>query len=341
MPVPLPEWNPWDRAAPLKEECQQYYQAVIQYHYHAQGYLAHYPDLLAQLPDLPAALDAFTDKGAIVAYTSDLCAHLVEVHYLYGQGDLMTMIHEQSVIDVARPVGSRLKAALPTAYDGTSSKAHTFLMECWTFIWLNWSSFPNNQVKILWALQLCSDKAANWKQIQTELLEMGVDVPNHLLDWDAFQKEFLLKWVDLNMQDKAWAKFASGLKQTTSVHHYAELFKETVLEADFTDPVILTAAFYEGLKGEIKQLLIRRWPKVLANLKLLTISLDKEHMGAECCESKPNPNCNATEPNWQVTMQVKAEVAQVRMTLSANNHARYVAKAMEVSRNSLGSLIEE
>ena len=32
---------------------------------------------------------------------------------------------------------------------------------------------------------------------------MGVNVPDHLLDWDAFQKEFLLKWVDLNMQDKA------------------------------------------------------------------------------------------------------------------------------------------
>ena len=66
---------------------------------------------------------------------------------------------------------------------------------------------------------------------------MGVDVPDHLLDWDAFQKEFLLKWVDLNVQDKAQAKFASGLKQTTSVCHYAELFEETVLEADFTNPL--------------------------------------------------------------------------------------------------------
>ena len=81
MPVPpLPEWNPQDRAAPLKEECQQYYQA-----------------------------------------------------------------------------------ALPTAYDSTSNKAHTFLTECWTFIRLNQSSFPDDQVKILWALQLCSDKASNWK----------------------------------------------------------------------------------------------------------------------------------------------------------------------------------
>ena len=68
MPVPpLPEWNPWDRAAPLKEECQQYYQAVIQYHYHAQGYLTHYPNLLVQLPDLPATLKAFTNKGVVAA----------------------------------------------------------------------------------------------------------------------------------------------------------------------------------------------------------------------------------------------------------------------------------
>ena len=102
-----------------------------------------------------------------MAYTSDLQAHLAEVHYLYGQGDLTTTIHEQSVIDIARPVRSHLKAALPTAYDGSSSKAHTFLTECWTFIQLNQSAFPDNQVKILWALQLCSDKAANWKQIQT------------------------------------------------------------------------------------------------------------------------------------------------------------------------------
>ena len=174
---------------------------------------------------------------------------------------------------------------------------------------MNRSSFPDNQVKILWVLQLCSDKAANWKRIQTELLEMGVNVPDHLMDWDAFQKEFLLKWADLNAQDKARAKFATGLKQTTLVCRYAELFKETVLEADFTDPVILTVVFYEGLKWEIKQLLIGRQPEVLADLKSLTISLDEERMGAECHKSKPNPNCNTTKPTQQSTMQVKAKVA--------------------------------
>ena len=153
---------------------------------------------------------------------------------------------------------------------------------------------------------------------------MGVNVPDHLLDWDAFQKEFLLKWADLNTQDKAQAKFTSGLKQTTSVCCYAELFKETVLEADFTNPVMLTAAFYEGLKWEIKQLLIGRQPEVLADLKSLAISLDKERMGAERRESKPNPNCNATELNRQMTTQVKTEIVQVGTTLSADDRARYM-----------------
>ena len=108
------------------------------------------------------------------------------------------------------------------------------------------------------------------------------------------------------------------------VRQYAELFEETVLEADFTDPVMLTVVFYEGLKWEIKQLLIGRRPGALADLKSLTISLDKECMGAERCEYKPNPNRNAAEPNQQATMQVKAEVVRVGTTLSADDCARYM-----------------
>ena len=108
------------------------------------------------------------------------------------------------------------------------------------------------------------------------------------------------------------------------VHRYTELFEETVLEANFTDPVMLTAAFYEGLKWEIKQLLIGRRPEGLADLKSLAISLDKECMGAKRHESKPNPIRNASDLNRQATMQVKTEIVRVGMTLSADDHARYM-----------------
>ena len=71
---------------------------------------------------------------------------------------------------------------------------------------------------------------------------------------------------------------------------------------------MLTVAFYKGLKWEIKQLLIGRRPEGLADLKSLAISLDEECMGAERRESKPNPNCNTTDLNRQVTTQVKTEI---------------------------------
>ena len=39
---------------------------------------------------------------------------------------------------------------------------------------------------------------ATWKRTQLELLESGTDVPDHLLQWNVFQQNFLLTWVDLN-----------------------------------------------------------------------------------------------------------------------------------------------
>ena len=47
-------------------------------------------------------------------------------------------------------------------------------------------------------------------------------------------------------------------------------------------------------------------------------------MGAERHESKPNLNRNTTKLNQQVTTQLKTEIAQVRMTLLADDRARYM-----------------
>ena len=82
---------------------------------------------------------------------------------------------------------------------------------------LNDSAFPNDQFHVWWTLQLCANKAATWKRIQLDLLETGTTVPTYLLDWDAFQEEFLLKWADLNTQNKAQARLLVGVKQTMSV----------------------------------------------------------------------------------------------------------------------------
>ena len=85
--------------------------------------------------------------------------------------------------------------------------------------------------------------------------------------------------------------------------------------------------FYEGLKWEVKQHLVgkKRNELMLAELKATAITLDEECMGAERHNLKPTTNClSLTEPhesNQQSTTQVKAEVAHVSMSLSANNCA--------------------
>jgi hypothetical protein len=110
-----------------------------------------------------------------------------------------------------------LKAALPTLFDSTTTRACTFLAKCRVFMRMNSSSFPDDDIHILWTLQLCLDKSANWKQIQMELMEGNAMPPNYLLWWDDFQTKFLLKWANMNSQKKAHARFLAGLKQTTSV----------------------------------------------------------------------------------------------------------------------------
>ena len=263
----------------------------------------------------------------ITACASDLQAHLGELCYLYSQGQAADACHEPPAKSAARPPAI-LKTALPTVYNRTASQAKTFLAECRNFMALNTSNFPDNQLRIWWTLQLCSDQAATWKRIQLELLEEGTDVPHHLLHWNTFQQNFLLTWVDLNAQNKAQARLLAGVKQTTSVQCYMEAFEELVLEAQFHDPDVLIPMFYEGLKWEIKQHLVGKSQNelTLAELKALAITLDEERMNAERYDPKstmsqphsPDPHV----PNRELIC--KAEMAHVGTPLSVNDQAQYM-----------------
>jgi hypothetical protein len=132
----------------------------------------------------------------------------------------------------------------------------------------------------------------------------------------------------MNSQKKAHARFLASLKQTTSVRWYAEIFEDLALEADFTDPTILHAAFYEGLKWDVRRDMVGKTPDTIMELKALVIQLDEECMGADHRETQPTSNhTNATDSNktnHHTTTHVKAEVAHVGTSLSANDRARYL-----------------
>ena len=213
---PVPTWNPENPFTPCKEEYLKLYEEAECYHHQTDGRLDNLAKLHAQIPLLPAPLEVFTDREMITACASDLRVHLGELCYLYGQGQAADACHKPPAKSTARPPVI-LKTALPTVYNRTASQAKTVLVECHNFMVLNASNFPNDQLRIWWTLQLCSDQAATWKRIQLELLEEGTDIPHHLLHWNMFQQNFLLTWADLNAQNKVQARLLARVKQTTSV----------------------------------------------------------------------------------------------------------------------------
>ena len=68
--------------------------------------------------------------------------------------------HKSSIESTAKLTTPHLKSALLMTYNGTSSKAWTFLSKYCNYMTMNKSTLPNNQLCIQWTLQLCPDKAA-------------------------------------------------------------------------------------------------------------------------------------------------------------------------------------
>jgi hypothetical protein len=71
--------------------------------------------------------------------------------------------------------------------------------------------------------------------------------------------------------------------------------------------------------------MVSKTPDMLAELKALAIQLDKERMGADCRDNRMTTNCtpttNSNEPACHAVTSVKAEVARVGTSLSADDHA--------------------
>ena len=304
--VPFPKWEPKDKTSPLKEEYALFYQEAVVYRAHAGGAIEVLaPTIASQLTSMPAALDTFTDKMKTVISATDLTAYLYEVRTLYDKAITRRNEREASTTTTSSSAhadrGGSLKVALPALFDGTTAKARTFLTECNNYIALNEHRFPSDRVKIQWALQLCTDKAANWKRIQLELAcdDDEFEPPEHLRRWEAFQAEFRLKWDDLHLKQKARQRFFNGVRQTGSVRRYAEHFEEVILEAEFRDADMITAAFYHGLKTEVKNDLIGKQPTNLVDLKAMAIRLDEErtvNQEPDRRNLKSKPTRTSTEP---------------------------------------------
>jgi hypothetical protein len=107
-----------------------------------------------------------------------------------------------------------------------------------------------------------------------------------------------------------------------------EIFKDLALEANLTNPTIPHATFYKGLKWDMQHNMVGKTPDTIMELKALAIQLDKEHMGADHHKTWSTSNCtNAIDLNKttrHTMMHVKAEVARIGTSLSADDQAWYL-----------------
>jgi len=340
-PFVAPRWTPKDKAVPLKDEISVFHTQVTRFRDRIEGALADFPDLADKLEETPALPDSFNDKPQNLAHVTELVVFLSDVRVLYEEAQRMrseATLLTRSTSSGPAPTehGRALKVALPSHFDGSSSKARVFLTECNNFMALNSSRFASDEIRVQWALQLCTDKATNWKHVQLELAQDEYNPPAYLVSWKLFQRNFINKWADLNAKQKARNHFHTGLKQTGSVRQYVEAFEELVLETEFRDEEILTSAFYNGLKYEVKRDLVGQKPELLDDLKTLAITLDEEHMAAQDPDrrdpkprsathtfesSSPTPRSDTA--SRQSTPEIKAESARIGTRLSESDRLQY------------------
>jgi hypothetical protein len=333
-PITLPKWAPKERAAPLKEEYLQFHRDITRFHDRVEGYLIDEPELADELAEVPDALENFTEKMPIVLGASDLIQYVSDLRSLFDEvrrrrADRVERAERASTAasGSSTPRPGTLKVALPTSFDGSTSAVLTFLSECNTYIRLNAAQFPTDSIKVQWTLQMCSGKAANWKRIQLDQAESPYAEEHHY-KWGPFQTHFKQKWGDMNAKEKAQQRFFSGLKQTGSVRRYAELFDELMLEAEFQPDRYTTAAFFAGLKTEVKLYMVGRRPDNLGDLRTLAITLDEERSGSydtDRRDPKTRPTNRASETasssrseptTRQPTTEPKAESARIGAGLS-------------------------
>ena len=147
---------------------------------------------------------------------------------------------------------SRVKAALPSDFDGSRRLGRTFLNSCELYIQLSGDKFYDDQQKIHWALTFCkAGRAANFADRIMRAERQGVA---RYSTWKDFVKDFTIKFCESNEQVKALTKLegSAWYQQSASVDDYIDSFEDLVEMASLSTDAGLIMKFRRGLSKEIQ-----------------------------------------------------------------------------------------
>ena len=124
---------------------------------------------------------------------------------------------------------AKLKPAPPTDFDGSQTNGHTFLNSCQLYINLAVHQFPNNKLKIYWALSYM--KSGHIAVFANHTIWSHVTIGScPYLSWEAFQVTCIELFCPKNKEQTAQIKLeGSGYYQgSRSIKVYLDEFLELV-----------------------------------------------------------------------------------------------------------------
>jgi Retrotransposon gag protein/Zinc knuckle len=149
-------------------------------------------------------------------------------------------------------VNKRVKAALPSDYDGNRKNGQTFLNSCQLYIELSGEVFTNDQRKIHWALTFC--KSGRAAKFADRILRSERSGTRRYQTWTEFVKDFTERFCESNEQVRALTKLEgdSWHQRAMTVDDYIDTFEDLVDLADLTTDAGLVMKFRRGLSKEIQ-----------------------------------------------------------------------------------------
>ena len=142
----------------------------------------------------------------------------------------------------------------PRQFTGKASDVEAFLDKITNYIYLQRHQIMTDYEKsLLLSLYLADGNPKSWYQAIKNL------TPDLLHDFNLLLEDFRHHFGDLDLESMAYRKI-KALRQTGSCAAYASCFRELVVYLDWTDKSKI-AAFKEGLKDQVHDLLIMVHPK--------------------------------------------------------------------------------
>jgi hypothetical protein len=157
---------------------------------------------------------------------------------------------------ISTPHARTVRPSPPPEFDGERSKGLAFLNSCQTYIRLCPQEFPDEQVKIMWAMSFMkSGRAQKW----TARIFRWESQPENahqtrFLDWEDFVTEYKSEFVPAHVDVLAINRLESSAyyQRSRPLDEYIDEFQDLIADSGYTDPKTTVVKFRRGLNAQIQ-----------------------------------------------------------------------------------------